>query len=216
MTKRSYTSPLRAAASSATRERIVAAAQNCFEELGFAGTTMRAIATRAGTSLESVNGTGAKRDLLMAAIHRATSQVEIDGQVHHLPEPMSVFDETDPVVALANLTRWIAQANQRISRLWRAFDQAADTDPQVRGDYADYLARMRAESARVVRELGARKALRPDLEEAELADLLWLAALPDQHRRLCVLAGWSQDRYGQWLTWTAMTSLMAPGWVERA
>jgi hypothetical protein len=67
---------------------------------------------------------------------------------------------------------------------------------------------MRAESSRVVRDLGERKALRPDFGEAELADVLWLAALPDQHRRLCMLAGWSQDRYRQWLIWTATPELL--------
>jgi len=163
-----------------------------------------------------VNLAGTKRDLLTAALDRATSQVEIDGQILQLPEPMSGFADSDPVAALSNLMSWVAAANQRISRIWRCLDQAADSDANIRADYADLLARMRAESSRVVRDLGERKALRPDFGEAELADVLWLAALPDQHRRLCMLAGWSQDRYRQWLIWTATTSLLAPELLEHA
>lgn len=176
---------------------------------------MRAIAEQAGASVESVNLTGTKRDLLMAAISRATAQGETDARLLDLPEPKALFAETDPAVALSNLMAWVAASNQRISRLWRSFDQAADTDAGIRADYADFLSRMRAESARAVRELGQRAALRTDAPQSELADLLWLAVLPDQHHRLCGQAGWSQERYQQWLIGSAMTSLLAPQFIHR-
>jgi AcrR family transcriptional regulator len=209
MNKRIYKSPLRAASSAATRERILEAAQHCFERQGFVGTTMRAIADRAGASVESVNLAGTKRDLLMAALKRATSQVETDARMLDLPEPKALFAESDPVVALSNLMAWVAASNQRISRLWRCLDQAADTDVGIRADYTDFVSRMRAETARVVGELGHRGVLRSGFSQLELADLLWLAALPDQHRRLCDQAGWSQQRYREWLISSAITSLLA-------
>ena len=214
MTKRTYTSPLRAASSAATRERILEAAQNCFEQQGFAGTTMRSIAERAGASVESVNLAGTKRDLLMASLSRATAQGETDARLLDLPEPKMLFTDPDPAIALSNLMTWVAASNQRISRLWRSFDQAADADLDIRSDYADFLSRMRAEGARAVRELGQRGALRTDVPESELADLLWLTVLPDQHHRLCGQAGWSQDRYRQWLIGSAMTSLLAPRFIR--
>jgi AcrR family transcriptional regulator len=216
MTKRIYSSPLRAASSAATRERILAAAQHCFEQQGFAGTTMRAIAQQAGASLESVNLVGTKRDLLMAALSRATAQGQTDARLLDLPEPKVLFADTDPVLALSNLMTWVAASNQRISRLWRSFDQAADSDVGIRTDYADFLTRMRAESSRAVQELGQRGALRTDVPQAELADLLWLAVLPDQHHRLCGQAGWSQERYRQWLIDSAMMSLLAPRLMHHA
>lgn len=215
MTKRTYTSPLRAASSAATRERILEAAQHCFEQQGFAGTTMRAIAERAGASLESVNLAGTKRDLLMATLSLATAQGETDARLLDLPEPKALFAQSDPAIALSNLMTWVAASNQRISRLWRSLDQAADTDPGIRSDYADFLSRMRAESSRAVRELGQRGALRPGVSEPELADLLWLTVLPDQHHRLCGQAGWSQERYQRWLVWSATTSLLAPRFLRR-
>ena len=214
-TKRTYTSPLRAASSAATRERILEAAQHCFEQQGFAGTTMRSIAERAGASLESVNLAGTKRDLLMATLGRATAQGETDARLLDLPEPKALFAQTDPRIALSNLMIWVAASNQRISRLWRSFDQAADTDPGIRSDYADFLSRMRAESSRAVGELGQRGVLRPGVPEPELADLLWLTVLPDQHHRLCGQAGWSQERYQRWLVWSATTSLLDPRFMRR-
>jgi AcrR family transcriptional regulator len=215
MTKRPYTSPLRAASTAATRERILEAAQHCFEQQGFSGTTMRAIAERAGASLESVNLAGTKRELLMAVLNRATAQGETDARLLDLPEPKALFTDPDPAMALAKVMAWVAASNQRISRLWRSLDQAADTDEGIRSDYADFLSRMRAESARLVRELGQRGALRVDAPEAELADLLWLTVLPDQHHRLCGQAGWTQTRYQQWLIWSATTSILAPQFMRR-
>ncbi|MDB5931755.1 MAG: hypothetical protein JWR60_3462 [Polaromonas sp.] len=212
MTKRPYNSTLRAANSAATRERILDAAQHCFEQQGFSGTTMRAIAEQAGASVESVNLAGTKRDLLLATLNRATAQLETDARLLDLAEPKALFEKTDPVLAVSNLLAWLAASNQRISRLWRCLDQAADTDPGIRSDYTGFLARMRAESARAVHELGQRGVLRADtgISEQELSDLLWLIALPDQHRRLCDQAGWSQQRYQKWLIWSAMTLLLAP------
>jgi AcrR family transcriptional regulator len=210
MSKRTYTSPLRAASSAATRERILDAAQHCFEQQGYAGTTMRNIAERAGASVESVNLAGTKRDLLMAALSRASAQGETDARLLDLPEPKALFAEADPAVALSNLMSWVAASNQRISRLWRSFDQAADTDPGIRAEYSGFLSRMRVEAARAVRELGQRGASRTDVPESELADLLWLAVLPDQHHRLCGQAGWTQDRYRRWLIGSAVTTLLVP------
>ncbi|MFM0501508.1 TetR/AcrR family transcriptional regulator [Paraburkholderia caffeinilytica] len=209
MPKRTYTSPLRAASTAATRERILEAAQHCFEQKGFAGTTMRAIAERAGTSLESVNVTGTKRDLLMAALTRATTQVETDARLLDLPEPKAIFSDPDPAVGLSNLMLWVAASNKRTSRLWRCLDQAADTDEGIRTDYNDFLARMREEAARGISMLGERGALRPGIAESELADLLWLLVLPDQRRRLCDHAGWSQQKYEAWLCWSAKTTVLA-------
>lgn len=169
---------------------------------------MRAIAEQAGASLESVSLAGTKRALLMAALTRAAALVETDARLLDLPEPRAVFSEEDPRVAVSNLMAWVAASNQRIAGLWRCLDQAADTDADIRSDYEDFLGRMQAETRRAVAELGKRGALRPDASEAELADLLWLVALPDQRRRLCDHAGWSQERYEAWLSWSARTAVL--------
>lgn len=214
MAKRTYTSPLRAASSAATRERILDAALHCFEQRGFAGTTMRAIAERAGASLESVNLAGNKRVLLLAALRRALSQADTDAALLDLPEPRALFSEPDPALALERLLAWVAASNERISRIWRALDQAADTESSVREDYHDLISRMRAECRRVVDELSLRGALRTDLALPELADMLWIAVLPDQHRRLRDQAGWSQDRYQQWLVGAASRLLLKQPMAE--
>ncbi|MBC8058975.1 MAG: hypothetical protein H7Y61_20600 [Rhizobiales bacterium] len=146
----------------------------------------------------------------MAALTRATAHVETEARLLDLPEPKAMFSAADPAVALSNLMSWVGASNQRMSRLWRCLDQAADTDAAIRTDYTRLIERMRAETVRVVDELGKKGALRPGVPPSELADMLWLVALPDQHHRLCDQAGWSQQRYEAWLSWSARMALLPP------
>jgi len=209
MTKRTYTSPLRAAAGAATRERILEAAKTCFERHGYAGTTMRLVAQEAGTSLESVNLAGPKPVLLVATLTRANVLADTDAAMLDLPEPRALFSHPDPRIALSALMRWIATANERISRLWRCLDQAADVEAPIGAEYAALLDRMRAECRRLVDELAARRALRTDKSREELADLTWLHVLPDQHHRLCIQAGWTPQRYSDWVVDSSCRTLLA-------
>src|SRR5689334_1899594 len=65
---RSYVSRLRQEQAAATRQRVVTAAAALFAERGYAGTTLPAIARRAGVSTETVQNHGPKVDLLRAAV----------------------------------------------------------------------------------------------------------------------------------------------------
>ena len=208
--KRAYRSTLRQSNAAATRERILTAAQNCFEELGYAGTTMRAISHKAGVSVEAVNLTGSKRQLLQDAFVRGFMGSDSTLPLLDHPEPKALFAHPDPIQALSGLIGWVADRNQHVSRIWHAFDQAADSDADTRAVYLDYLRNMRLESVRCIESLSRRKALRTDAPKTELADRLWIVALPDQHRRLCLHAGWSQERYRQWVVDGVLDSLLSP------
>ncbi len=125
------------------------------------------------------------------------------------PEPSALFANPDPVRALSDLMGWVADRTAQISRIWRAFDQAADSDREIAADYAEQIELMRAECRRTVTELHQRGALRIDVPQSELADVLWILILPDQHRRLCSQAGWSQQGYREWLVETSAKTLLA-------
>lgn len=209
MAPREYRSPTRQAQSSATRRRVVVAAQECFEEHGYVATTMRAIARRAQVSVETVNQTAAKRDLLLAAFTLAVTGE--DGPVRLLdrPEPKAILDDPDPVRRLRRMAAYVTDINTRVLPLWRAFEQAAAADPQIAAEYADLIARMRTELRDTLTALAGHGDLRADRPIDELADLLWLLALPDQYFRLCAQAGWSVERYGAWLAESMLDLLLA-------
>jgi hypothetical protein len=86
-----------------------------------------------------------------------------------------------------------------VVRLWRVFEQAAGADAEISTEYDDLTTRMRREVLEAVNVLAERGHLRGDRSRQELADLLWLLALPDQYFRLCQQAGWSLERYKAWL-----------------
>jgi AcrR family transcriptional regulator len=215
-TKRVYRSALRQANAAATRESILAAAQHCFETFGYSATTMKAIAAQAGVSVEAVHLAGCKLELLHDAFARAftgidaTSDIDTTVPLLDQPVPKALFSHPDPIQALSGISAWVADRNQLISRLWHAFDQAADIDADTRVVYLYFLRNMRAECVRAIESLAHRKALRTDTEHAELADRFWIILLPDQHRRLCLHAGWTQSRYQQWVVDAMLSSMLPP------
>src|SRR5271156_6407204 len=67
-----YNSPLRTRQAAETRAAVVAAAAEVFGQRGWAGTTLAAIATEAGTAVETLYSSfGSKSRLLVAAIDAA-------------------------------------------------------------------------------------------------------------------------------------------------
>ncbi|WP_239133938.1 TetR/AcrR family transcriptional regulator [Rugosimonospora africana] len=205
---RAYHSPTREAQTSATRRRVISAAQACFEERGYVGTTMRAIAQRAQVSVETVHQTAAKRDLLLAAFTLAVTGEDSQARLLDRPEPKAIFDDPDPVRRLRGIAAYVVRINTRVTPLWRVFEQAAAADAHVATEYADLIRRMHAEIRDALAVLAERGDLRTDRPADELADLLWLLVLPDQYFRLCEQSGWSVERYATWLAESMLHLLM--------
>jgi AcrR family transcriptional regulator len=209
MATRAYHSPTRQAQSSATRRRVLSAAQACFEERGYVATTMRAIAERAQVSVETVHLTAAKRELLLAVFTLTVTGEDGPARLLERPEPKAILDDPDPVRRLRRVAEFVTRLNTRVTPLWRVFEQAAAADPQIATEYADLIARMRSELRDALTVLAGRGDLRDDRPIDELADLLWLLALPDQYFRLCEQAGWSLERYEAWLAESMLDLLLA-------
>jgi AcrR family transcriptional regulator len=209
MATRAYHSPTRQAQSSATRRRVLSAAQACFEERGYVATTMRAIAERAQVSVETVHLTAAKRELLLAVFTLTVTGEDGPARLLERPEPKAILDDPDPVRRLRRVAEFVTRLNTRVTPLWRVFEQAAAADPQIATEYADLITRMRSELRDALTVLAGRGDLRDDRPIDELADLLWLLALPDQYFRLCEQAGWSLERYEAWLTESMLDLLLA-------
>jgi AcrR family transcriptional regulator len=71
--KRAYRSPIRELQAQFTRGAILDAAAQSFIETGYANTTVKDIAGRAGVSAHTVHLLGTKSFLLLAAVDRALS-----------------------------------------------------------------------------------------------------------------------------------------------
>jgi AcrR family transcriptional regulator len=194
-----YSSKLRSEQAAATRSRVFAAAGTQFAESGYTATTLRSIAEQAGVSIETVQATGAKRALLMAAFDQIFTGEEDEKHFSERQGVAEILGDPDIEQAVRNLARWIADGNTRISPLWRIITAAAANDPEIAEYHREHLARMRKQAAEIITNLQSRDLIDPPRPVGQTADLVWHAQLPDARLRLVVDAGWSHEAYADWL-----------------
>lgn len=207
--KRRYSSALRSEQTELARGRILAAAGELFLDRGYLGTTLAAIATGAGVSVQTVyNVIGGK-----AAVLKAVYDVKLAGDDE--PVPMSerpiyqaIANATDPVQCLtlyAGLARQIAERTTPLVRMARA--QASTGDQ----DLAEYLRTIDGElefgSRYMAEHLAGRFGLRTGLDVDGAADVLWSLNGSDLAHRLVNERGWGWDRWEKWFGGT-LTELL--------
>jgi AcrR family transcriptional regulator len=131
---RPYTAPARIASTKRTRAAILASAKQTFEDLGWARTTMPAIAGGAGVSPKTVEAHfGTKANLLAELVADV-------GRGHVDPEPLKRFEDApSAIAAIPYHAEHAAPLAARSAKLARAVDEAAPTDAKV----AEIAARMR-------------------------------------------------------------------------
>jgi AcrR family transcriptional regulator len=208
--RRSYRSTLRAEQAQQTRSRIVTAAAELFVERGYGRTTLQAIADAAGVSVVSVQLTGPKGALLLAALEQVAAGSEGFESVTDIPEIADLVQQITSTEDLIHMTaQYAAASNRRATGLWLALDRAADDDSSVAQTYQQMIDRMRTDYQQTfVSRLAALGGGRTDRTRAELADICWAILLPDLYHRLVNQAGWTVDRYTEWLQQTLRELLL--------
>jgi AcrR family transcriptional regulator len=207
--RRSYTSPARAAEAAHTRARIVDAASELFVRDGYAATPLRAIAERAGVSIQSVHLAGSKAALLIAAFERTFAGDEGHHSLLDRPALAAIVAEPDTDVALDRYVAFLVDANHRSARITRALRAAADADPQARTAYDDLEAR-RARDMRLGAELFVERGIIPRDAAQHTADVLGYLTGPDAYLHFVEHAGWALDPYARWLAAAIRSLIIAP------
>jgi AcrR family transcriptional regulator len=196
---RAYRSSRRDAQALQTRQRIVDAATGVFLERGFAGTTMRLVASRAGVSVPTVELLfGTKGRLLKAAI-----DIAIAGD----NEPVPVLDRHWTGAArstetahefLAIAASVIGPAQQRSAGLVLAAFEASSHDPELSA-LADQMATQRSTTAKWIIDQLTRKApLRKGCHRRDAIDTVWILMDPAVFDRLTRHRGWTVEQYQHW------------------
>lgn len=196
---RAYRSSQREEQARLTRRRVLDAATAVFLERGFAGSSMRLIAQRAGVSLPTVELLfGTKGRLLKASI-----DVAIAGD----DEPVAVLERSwteaagraDTVPAfLTVVASVLGPAQQRSAGLVLAVFEAASTDAEL-ADLARQMTLQRATTAGwIVDELRRRTPLRVGTPRSQALDTVWILMDPAVFDRLTRQRGWTLRRYQRW------------------
>ena len=182
-----------------TRSRVIKAATRLFVEQGYATTTIRAIAAKAGVSVPTVELLfGTKAQLL---------HVVIDVAVAGDDEPVPVLSrawaaDAQAVRDLADFLSVVAQvlseAQARSAGVILAAYEAAASDPDIQLLILDRESQRERTTAWIVDSVLERAALRPGLDRAGATDTVWMLMDPVIFNRLTRHRGWSADRYASW------------------
>ena len=209
---RPYRSTLRDQQARATRRTIVEAGAELFVERGFTGTTVDAIAQRAGVSRKTVfTSVGGKVPLLSQAIDWALVGDDDPVALAERPVLRELMLQTDPATAVEMWARMVTEIAGRLARLHPVLTAAADVDPEA----AELNAR--SESHRLggargfVEHLRSIDGLHDDLDVARAAAMAALLMDPLGYRRLVLDDGWAPEQYAAWVARLAAASFLPEG-----
>jgi AcrR family transcriptional regulator len=197
--RRKYHSPLRADQARRTRQRILEAAFALFAERGYSGTTIAAVAERAGVSHETVYGTvGGKRRLLEDVIELAIAGDE-DGAAAHEDELWVEIDELrDPADRLSRMVDYSCGILGRTRPIHTVIRGAADQETFATELSSRLLhERLAVQTERIRRHLG--EDLRAGLSPAEAGERYCALASPDLYFTLTAELGWTAEQHRRWL-----------------
>ncbi len=194
-----------------TRRKIIAAATEEFRSSGYHGTTMSAIAARAGVAVQTVYFVfHTKPALLTAAIDTA-----VMGEVDPVPPERTLWWQEGTTTAhgrraIELFITNVSDINMRAATLDRVALAASTSDPEV-VDLINHHETLRTQGFRsYIDALAARSLLREGLEPAEATDVLLTLAGPDVFLNLTEERGWTVKRYIAWTTDTLSLLLLRP------
>ena len=194
----------------ATRLRIIRAATDLFDELGYVGTRMVDVAKRADVAVQTVYFVfHTKPELLQACFELAVLGEE------GVPPPLQPFwRELKSAPTAEEALRWFAVGNGEIASRAAKLDAAvrgALHEPEAAFVHAHNEGLRRAGFADVIAHLADRFGLRPGLTAERATDILLTLAGPAVYRTLVTEYGWPHDEYVDWTAKAIVDALLGPG-----
>ena len=207
-TPRSYSSPVRDEQAARTRIRIVQAADELFRERGYAGTSMKDIAERAGVARDTVHAVfGNKAWLIPAIVDLRLVPDESVRNVADSPEGRAVMDETDPVRQIELFAEFITKLNVVLRPVFDVLRSAAPGEPAVAETLADLEQHRMGNMQLYATWFAARGPLRMSTRKA--GETIFAIVSPDVGRLLCDELGWSRKRHAAWVADMLTRALLA-------
>jgi AcrR family transcriptional regulator len=194
-----------------TRRAIVRAATEEFRASGYQGTTMAAIAERAGVAVQTVYFVfHTKPMLLTAAIDNAVLGEDDPTPPDLTPWWQEGTTTADGRRALELFVTGATAIEQRAAILNRVAVAASATEPEVVDLVAHHESLRVAGFRTYVDSLVTRGLLREGLDAAEATDVLLTLAGSEVFLEFTEGRGWSIERYVRWTTDVLSSLLLAP------
>ena len=194
--RRPYRSALREEQARATRRAVVDAARDLFAERGWAGTTIDAVAERAGVSRKTVfTSVGGKPALLRTAWDWALAGDDAPVPLADRPAIRHMLAQPEPRAAVAEWARLMCEIASRLAGLYGVLQTAAEADPEVAEVHATSEQNRLRGARALVSHLDEIGGLRAGLDVDRAAEAAAVLMDPMPYRRLVVDAGWDFDDY---------------------
>ena len=192
-----------AASRKETRRRLLIAATEEFQEVGYVAATVNRIAARAGVSVQTLYlAWGSKRDLLRAYLEGTLSPSGAPPEEH----VMSQLVPADPVAVIKQIARIFREVAGRSATGWELYRDAAAVDPAIAEDWQQLQTLRRGTFELIVSRI-------PDsalqIARADAVDTAWAVASPEIYDLLVRRRGYSLDRFEEWIAITLRSALLA-------
>jgi AcrR family transcriptional regulator len=196
---RTYRSALRQQQAQLTRTRVIEAAAELFAAEGYARTTLAKIAAAAGVSPETVQGQGAKAQLLIAAVEHAGVGVSGEENLLNLDIGREMIAIDDPAEAIDLAVAFATDVNMRTAKLAAALFSGAGADPELDRYLHEFIAGINGQARRVLEVYRDRGWLRDDVPFDELVETVAVLCSVEIYLRMTHRDGWTDDAYRAWL-----------------
>lgn len=208
--RRRYDSSRRQEQARHNRWAVLQAARQLFLERGFAATTMPAIASAAGVSVQTVYKAFGNK----ARLAKAVFDVAMAGDDEPVPMLQRASlararDEPDPRTKLRLYGEFLAEVAPRHVPVQLVIRDAATSDPEARVVWAELQAERLKGMTLFARALHDDGHLRPGISANEARDVLWTCNSAELFQLLVLERGWSPKRYGRWVADALISALLA-------
>ncbi len=208
--RRAYRSDLRDGQARATRRAVVAAAHALFLERGYQGTTIDAVAERAGVSRKTVFGAGGKATLLKLALDWALVGDDEPVPMAARPEVAAMRQLTDPVELVGAWASFVTPIAARVGGLHRVMISAAAVDDEIAELLRVSEEQRRGGALGFVGGLASIGGLRDGLDPGHAADVCAVLMDPMPYERLVLGSGWTMEEYAAWVHAVVVATILPP------
>ena len=189
-----------------TRQRVIEAAFESFAERGYQGTTMAAVAKRAGVSEQTMYFTfRTKAALLHDVMVAKRGAPDEPTAVMERAWVTDVLPEADQRRALALVVEYGTEISRRLAPIADAMTAAGATDQAFAAALAAISAQRRDGMTRIVTALGAKRPLAMSVSRAtDILDVVQSMSTYNAFVRDC---GWATEEYKAW-AYRTLTQLL--------
>lgn len=197
---RAYNSSVRAERAGRTREAILASARDLFVSRGYRKTSVQQIAQGAGVNVDTIYHVVGRKPMLMKEL----VETAISGEAQAVPA-----QERNYVVRIRAATTAgemidiyataLIDIQQRMAPIFLALREAALTDESCRTLWTNIGDRRAHNMREFAADLRLTGELREDLDNSQVADIIWSMNAAEYWVLLVEERGWTPDRFRDWI-----------------